>query len=161
MLLLFTLAQCNQLVLWQQNERKIFLFSFSILGVSDAITELNIFGFSALALIRCLSLEMRQWEKLGTFLTPWRQATTLYLLTLISSEKWLSLESEAQLLSNTINNAPALPTSILCNVSLTWKQQSGGSPKGCLQPRGNRPWWQEQSMLLSCKEAAGLSCHLL
>lgn len=161
MLLLFILAQCNQLALWQQNERKIFLFSFSILRVNDAITELNMFGFSALTVIRCLSLEMRQCEELGISLIPWRQATTLYLLTLISSEKWLSLESEAQLLSDTTNNAPVLPKSILCNVSLTWKQQSGGSPKGCLQPRGNRPWWQELSTLLSCKEAAGLSCHLL
>lgn len=53
------------------------------------------------------------------------------------------------------------PKSILCNESLTWKQQWGGSPKGCLQPRGNRPWWQERSMLLSCREVAGLFCHLL
>lgn len=44
---------------------------------------------------------------------------------------------------------------------LTWRQQSGGWPEGCLPPGDSRPWWPAQSMLLSCMEVAGLSCHLL
>lgn len=123
--------------------------------------QTGFFGFSDLIPTGCLSLKMRQCEELGIYFIPWRQFTTSFPLSPSHPLK-MGLRQSLQLSSPLwLWIMPIAPKAILCNVSLTWKQQWGGSPKGCLQPRGNRPWWQGRSMLLSCREVAGLFCHLL
>lgn len=133
----------------------VFLPLFSLLWMSDAITE------PYLASLPWFPLGVWTWkwaqcEKLGISLVSWRQASFPLPLTSSENVSQPKLSSLHRLWTMCI-----LPKSILCNVSLTWKQQWEDSPKGCLLPRGSRPWWQEQSMLLSCREVAGLFCHLL
>lgn len=129
--------------------------------MNDAITELYIF----LASLPWFPSGVCpwKWDNVKNLAFPSFPGDKLMPLSLSPSHPLkMGLSQSLQLSSLLRLRIMSIPTkSILCNVSLTWKQQWGGSPKGCLQPRGNRPWWQEQSMLLSCREVAGLFCHLL
>lgn len=137
---------------------EVFLLLFSLLGMNDAITKPFLASLPWIPLGVC-PWKWAQCEKLGIgILISWRQAS--FPLPLTSSENVSQPKPKLSSLHR-LWTMYILPKSVLCNVSLTWKQQWGDSPKGCLLPRGSRPWWQERSMLLSCKEVAGLFCHLL
>lgn len=136
---------------------EVYLLLFSLLGVNDAITELFLASLPWFPLGAC-PWKWAQCEKLGISLISRRQAS--FRLPLTSSENISQPKTKLSSLHRLWAKC-ILPKSILCNVSLTWKPQWGDSPKECLLPRGNRPWWQERSMLLFCREVAGLFCHLL
>lgn len=133
----------------------VFLLLFSLLWMNDTVTEPYLASFPWFPLGVC-PWKWAQCEKLGISLVSWRQASFPFPLTSLENVSQPKLSSLLRLWAVCIRPKP-----VLCNVSLTWKLQWEDSPKGCLLPRGSRPWWQERSMLLSCREVAGLFCHLL